>query len=309
MANIRSSVIDLVGKTPLVELSNYAKIKNLPVRLLAKVEFFNPTGSVKDRAALNIILEGERTGKLQPGAVIIEPTSGNTGIGIAAMAAVRGYRAIIVMPDSMSKERCMLMTAYGAELVLTPGAKGMQGALDEAERLRSTIPGAVIAGQFENPANPDAHYRTTGPELWQDTDGELDVFIAGIGTGGTLTGTGRYLKEQNPNVKIVGIEPAASPLITEGRAGKHGLQGIGANFIPENYDASVVDEILTVTEEEAFACARLLGKTEGLLTGITSGAALAAAEKLAQRPEYKDKTIVALLPDSGSRYLSSGLFE
>ena len=309
MAKIYASAAELVGNTPLAELQHYSKQRSIPARLLAKLEYFNPAGSVKDRVGLEMILDAEKRGVLTTDSVIIEPTSGNTGIGLASVAAARGYRTIIVMPDSMSKERCMLMTAYGAELVLTPGTLGMQGAIDEALRLKAELPNAMIAGQFENPANPRAHYKTTGPEIWRDTDGNVDVFVAGIGTGGTISGVGRYLKEQNPAVHIVGFEPASSPLLTEGRAGKHGLQGIGANFVPSILDRSVVDEILTITEEEAFSAARELGRTEGLLVGITSGGALAAAEKLARRPEFKGKTIVALLPDTGARYLSSGLFE
>ncbi len=309
MAKIYTSAAELVGNTPLAELSNYSKKRDIRARLLGKLEYFNPAGSVKDRVALEMIRDAEERGVLTEGSVIIEPTSGNTGIGLASVAAARGYRAIIVMPDSMSAERRMLMTAYGAELVLTPGALGMQGAIDEAERLRSELPNAIIAGQFDNPANPRAHYKTTGPEIWRDTDGRVDVFISGIGTGGTISGVGRYLKEQNPAVRIIGFEPVSSPLLTQGKAGKHGLQGIGANFVPSILDRSVVDEILTITEEEAFAAARELGRAEGLLVGITSGAALAAAEKLAIRPEYQGKTIVALLPDTGTRYLSSGLFE
>jgi len=309
MAKIYASAAELVGNTPLAEVSNYCKKRGISARLLVKLEYFNPAGSVKDRVGLEMLLDAERRGVLRDDSVIIEPTSGNTGIGLASVSAARGYRTIIVMPDSMSAERRMLMTAYGAELVLTPGALGMQGAMDEAERLRREIPNAMIAGQFENPANPMAHYRTTGPEIWRDTDGKVDAFVAGIGTGGTITGVGRYLKEQDSAVRIVGFEPASSPLLTEGRAGKHGLQGIGANFEPSIFDRSVVDEILTITEEEAFSAARELGRAEGLLVGITSGAALAAAEKLAMRPEYQGKTIVALLPDTGARYLSSGLFE
>ena len=308
MAKIYASAACLVGNTPLVEVSNYAKTKNLAARILVKVEYLNPAGSVKDRVALEMILDAEEKGILKPDSVIIEPTSGNTGIGLASVAAARGYGAVIVMPDSMSKERRLLMTAYGAKLVLTPGEKGMQGAIEEAERLKAQTPNAIIAGQFDNPANPAAHYKTTGPEIWRDTDGKLDAFVAGIGTGGTVTGTGRYLKEQNPAVKIIGAEPAFSPLLTEGKAGKHGLQGMGANFVPAVLDRSVLDEIMTVTEEEAYACARLLGKTEGLLVGISSGAALAAAEKLVQREEYRGKTIVVLLPDTGDRYLSTDLF-
>ncbi len=308
MAKIYHSVAELVGKTPLLSLDQYAKLRNIPATILTKLESFNPAGSVKDRVALQMVLDAEEQGILQTDSVIIEPTSGNTGIGLAAVATARGYKTVIVMPDSMSKERQLLMKAYGAELVLTPGKLGMQGALDKAEELQKTIPHAWIAGQFSNPSNPSAHYKTTGPELWQDTDGKLDVFVAGIGTGSTISGVSKYLKEQNPAICVVGVDPAASPLLTEGRFGPHGLQGIGANFVPENLDASLVDEILTITEDEAYACARALGRSEGILVGISAGAALAAAEKLANREEFRGKTICVLLPDTGDRYLSTTLF-
>ena len=309
MAKIYASASELVGRTPLVEVKNYAKQHGLEARILVKAECFNPAGSVKDRVALNMICDAEEKGLLKKGSVIIEPTSGNTGLGLAAVAAARGYKVIIVMPDSMSRERQLLMKAYGAELVLTEGAKGMQAALDKAEELAKQIPGSFIPGQFENPANPEAHYKTTGPEIWEDTDGKVDIFVAGVGTGGTVSGTGRFLKEKNPNVKVVAVEPAKSPLLSGGKAGSHNLQGIGANFVPKNFDASVCDEIMPMTEENAYTAARMLGKTEGLLVGITSGAALAAATELAKRPENKGKTIVALLPDTGDRYLSTVLFE
>ena len=308
MSRIYTSVTQLIGSTPLLRLSAVEKEYGLSCKLLAKLERFNPAGSVKDRVALAMIEDAKAKGILQEGSVIIEPTSGNTGIGLAAIAGVMGYRAIIVMPDSMSVERQKLMTAYGAELVLTPGTKGMQGAVEKAEELSAQIPNSWVAGQFENPANADAHYRTTGPEIWADTDGDVDIFVAGVGTGGTLSGTGRYLKERNPAVKIVAVEPASSPMLSQGRAGAHGLQGIGANFVPDNFDAAVADEILTVTEEEAYAAGRALARREGVLVGITSGAAVHAAAVLAARPENKGKVIVALLPDSGERYLSTPLF-
>ena len=276
--------------------------------VLAKLEYLNPAGSVKDRVALNMILDAEEKGLLRPGATIIEPTSGNTGIGLAAIATGRGYRVIIVMPDSMSMERRILMSAYGAELVLTEGAKGMQGAIEQAEALAAQIPGSFIPGQFDNPANTEAHIRTTGPEIWEDTDGKIDIFVAGVGTGGTLTGTGRYLKERSPAIRVIAVEPAGSPLLSKGLAGPHGLQGIGANFIPKILDTSVYDEIITVTEEEAYAAGRMLGKTEGILAGISSGAALHAAMIVAARPENEGKRIVVLLPDTGDRYLSTAMF-
>ena len=309
MANIYTSVDQLVGKTPLLELQNIEAAFGLNCRLLAKLECMNPAGSVKDRVALNMILDAEQKGLLQPGGLIIEPTSGNTGIGLCAIAASRGYKAMIVMPDSMSMERQLLMKAYGAQLVLTEGSKGMQGAIEKAEQLQKENPGSIIAGQFVNPANPAAHIATTGPEIWADTDGQVDIFVAGIGTGGTITGTGWYLKQQNPATRVVGMEPASSPLLTEGHAGPHGLQGIGANFVPEVLDQTVCDEILTVTEEQAYAAGRLLGAKEGVLAGISSGAALHAAIEVAKRPENTGKTIVVLLPDTGERYLSTPMFQ
>ena len=296
---------DVAVKNEWVEMPVVEK-KNVKKSLLAKLESFNPAGSAKDRVALSMICAAEEAGLLKEGSVIIEPTSGNTGIGLAAVAAARGYRTIIVMPDSMSVERQLLMTAYGAELVLTPGAEGMTGSIRKAEELAKEIPNSFIPNQFHNPANAKAHYDTTGPEIWRDTDGTVDIFVAGIGTGGTVTGVGRYLKEQNPNVKIVGVEPAASPLLTKGISGSHGLQGIGANFIPGVLDQSVLDQVLTATEEEAYAAGRLLGKTEGILAGISSGAALAAAIRLAK--ENTGKNIVVLLPDTGDRYLSTPMF-
>jgi len=308
MGKIYTAASQIVGKTPLLEVKNYAKHHDLHARILVKLECFNPAGSAKDRVALEMIRDAEENGVLKAGSVIIEPTSGNTGLGLAAMAAARGYRTIIVMPDTMSKERCLLMKAYGAELWLTDGSLGMAGAIEKANQLAKEIPDSFIAGQFENPANPAAHYKTTGPEIWEDTDGYVDIFVAGVGTGGTVSGTGKYLKEKNPKVKIVAVEPAASPLLTEGRVGKHNLQGIGANFVPKNLDRDILDEIITMTEEDAYTAARELGKQEGLVVGITSGAALAAATKLALRPENAGKTIVALLPDTGDRYLSTPLF-
>ena len=308
MSKIYASASELIGATPMVELCNIEKKDSLSVTLLAKAEGFNPGGSAKDRVALSMILDAEKSGILKPGGIIIEPTSGNTGIGLCSVAAARGYKCIIVMPDSMSMERRLLMTAFGGELVLTPGAEGMSGAIAKAEQLKQEIPGSIIAGQFVNPANPQAHYETTGPEIWDDTDGKVDIFVAGIGTGGTITGTGRYLKEHNPHVKIVGIEPADSPLLTEGRSGAHGIQGIGANFIPEILDQSVIDEVLTVTTGEAYAAGRRLGMEEGLLAGISGGAALHGALTLAKRPENAGKTIVVLLPDSGERYLTTAMY-
>ena len=306
MAHIYTSIDQLVGNTPLLELKNIEK--DLGVRILAKLEAFNPGGSVKDRVALAMINDAEEKGLLKPGGTIIEPTSGNTGIGLAAIGTARGYRVIIVMPDSMSMERRLLMKAYGAELVLTEGAKGMAGAIEKAEELKATIPGSIIAGQFDNPANPTAHRASTAPEIWDDTDGEIDIFVAGVGTGGTLTGIGSYLKEKNSNIQIIAVEPAASPLLSKGIAGSHGLQGIGANFVPKVLDTTVYDEIVTVTEEQAYSAGRQLGKQEGILAGISSGAALYAATELAKRPENKGKTIVVLLPDTGDRYLSTAMF-
>ncbi|MBR6781856.1 MAG: cysteine synthase A [Clostridia bacterium] len=306
---IYTSVDQLIGRTPLLELTNIEKEYSLPARLVAKVESFNPAGSVKDRVALCMILAAEAEGKLTPGATIIEPTSGNTGIGLCAVAAARGYKAVIVMPDTMSLERQMLMKAYGAELVLTNGAEGMTAAIAKANELAATIPNAIVAGQFENPANPAAHEATTGPEIWADTDGQVDIFVCGVGTGGTITGTGRYLKAQNPAVKVVGMEPAGSPVLSGGKAGAHGLQGIGAGFIPAVLDVDVMDEIVTVTEAKAYAAGRMLARKEGILTGISSGAALHAAILVASRPENTGKTVVVLLPDTGDRYLSTPLFQ
>lgn len=308
MAKIYRSIEELIGRTPLLELSNLAKKLELNATLLAKVEALNPGGSAKDRVAKRMVEDAEKAGILKAGATIIEPTSGNTGIGLAVMAAARGYRAIIVMPDSMSMERRLLMTAFGAELVLTEGAKGMTGAIEKAEELAKEIPNSFIPGQFDNPSNPAAHYETTGPEIWEDTEGKVDIFVAGIGTGGTITGTGRYLKEQNPDVKIIGVEPASSPLLTKGEAGPHGLQGIGANFVPSILDTEIYDEVITVTEEEAYEAGRSIARTEGLLAGISAGAALHAAVEVAKRPENAGKTIVVLLPDTGDRYLSTPMF-
>ena len=308
MSHIYTSVDQLIGHTPLLELTHIEKEYNLSARLVAKLESFNPAGSVKDRVALSMIETAEAEGKLTPGSVIIEPTSGNTGIGLCAVAAARGYRAVIVMPDTMSVERQMLMKAYGAELVLTDGAGGMAAAIAKADELAATIPGAIVAGQFINPANPAAHEATTGPEIWEDTDGQVDIFVCGVGTGGTITGTGRYLKAQKPDLKVIGMEPAGSPILSGGKAGPHGLQGIGAGFIPEVLNVSVMDEVVTVTEEEAYAAGRLLARKEGILAGISSGAALHAAIEVASRPENKGKTVVVLLPDTGDRYLSTPLF-
>ena len=304
-----SSLAEMIGKTPLLELNKFSRENDLSCPLLAKIEYFNPAGSVKDRVALNMIERYEREGILNSDSTIIEPTSGNTGIGLAAICAARGYKCIIVMPDSMSKERQMLMTAFGAELCLTDGKLGMKGAIDKAEELVKTVKGAILAGQFQNSANPDAHYKTTGPEIWQDTEGKVDILIATAGTGGTISGTGRYLKEKNPNLEIVAVEPASSPYLTEGWAGSHKIQGIGAGFIPETLDLSIIDQILTVTDDEAFDTTRRIAKSEGLLVGISSGAALAAALKVAKLEENHGKSIVVILPDTGERYLSSGLFE
>ena len=308
MSKIYTSVSQLVGRTPLLELKNIEAKLNLKAKILAKLEYFNPAGSVKDRIALAMIDEAERIGKLDKSSVIIEPTSGNTGVGLAAIAASRGYRVIIVMPDSMSIERRQLMTAYGAELVLTEGSKGMKGAVAKAEELAKEINNSFIAGQFVNPANPKAHYETTGPEIYEDTDGKVDIFIAGVGTGGTLTGTGEYLKSKIKNIKIIAVEPASSPVLSGGKAGPHKIQGIGANFIPEVLNTKIYDEIIKVENENAFETAKMLGRTEGVLAGISSGAALWAAIDTARRPESAGKTIVAILPDTGERYLSSGMF-
>lgn len=309
MAKIYKNIEELIGKTPLLELTHLEEIHNLDARVLAKVEFLNPGGSAKDRVAKKMVEDAEAKGILKAGATIIEPTSGNTGIGLAVMAAARGYRAIIVMPDSMSMERRLLMSAFGAELVLTEGAKGMAGAIAKAEELAKEIPGAFIPGQFDNPANPQAHYESTGPEIYEDTDGKVDIFVAGIGTGGTITGVCRYLREKNPDVQIIGVEPASSPLLTEGRAGSHGLQGIGANFVPSILDTKLYNEIIPVKEEEAYAAGRAVAQKEGLLVGISSGAAIHAALEVAKRPENKGKNIVVLLPDTGDRYLSTPMFQ
>ncbi len=308
MANIYTSVEELIGKTPLMALDNLAQALGLKARLLAKLERFNPGGSAKDRIALAMIDQAERSGALQSGGMVIEATSGNTGVGLAVVAARRGYQAVIVMPDSMSAERQQLMKAFGAQLVLTPGALGMAGAVEKAEQLHAENPGSIIAGQFENKANALAHYQTTGPEIWEDCGGEVDIFVAGVGTGGTITGTGRYLKEQNAAIEIVAVEPASSPLLSGGKAGSHGLQGIGANFIPGVLDREVYDLVMPVEDGAAFEAARLLAAKEGLLCGISSGAALSAAIALAQKEENAGKTVVCLLPDTGERYLSTGIF-
>lgn len=306
---IYKSVNELIGSTPLMELSNIEKKDLLGAKVLVKLECFNPAGSAKDRIALHMIEKAEARGVLKKGATVIEPTSGNTGIGIAAVCASRGYRAIMTMPETMSVERQKLLAAYGAEIVLTDGKKGMSGAVEKAKELNAEIENSFIPSQFDNPDNPETHYLTTGPELWEGADGKVDVFIAGIGTGGTVSGTGKYLKEKNPNVEIIGIEPADSPLITKGVAGGHKLQGIGANFIPENYDASVVDRVLTVTTEQAYSTAKRIAREDGILVGITSGAAAYIAIELAKKDEYKDKTIIAFLPDGGDRYMSTGIFD
>ena len=306
---VYTSVTQLMGKTPLLELTNIEKKDHLYARVLAKIEGCNPAGSAKDRVALNMILDAEEKGILTPGATIIEPTSGNTGIGLCAVAAARGYKCIIVMPDSMSMERRLLMSAFGGELVLTPGQEGMTGCIARAEELKKQIPGSIIAGQFTNPANPEAHYKTTGPEIWEDTEGNVDIFVAGIGTGGTITGTGRYLREKNPQVRIIGAEPEDSPLITRGISGPHGIQGIGANFIPEILDLTLVDEVVTVTTQESYTAGRRMGREEGILCGISSGCALHVALELAKKEENSGKTIVVLLPDSGERYLTTPMYQ
>ncbi|MBQ1389426.1 MAG: cysteine synthase A [Clostridia bacterium] len=305
---IYKTVLDLVGNTPLLELSNFEKNNSLEATVIAKVEFFNPAGSVKDRIAKAMLEDAEAKGNLRPGSVIIEPTSGNTGIGLAAAAAAKGYKVILTMPETMSIERRNLLKAYGAQVVLTDGSKGMKGAIAKAEELKEEIEGGFIPGQFVNPANPQAHIRTTGPEIWNDTDGKVDIFVAGVGTGGTLSGVGNYLKSQNPNVKIVAVEPASSPVLSTGKGGPHKIQGIGAGFVPDTLDTGVYDEIITIENEEAFEAGRELARSEGLLVGISSGAAVAAAKKLALRAENKGKVIVALLPDTGERYLSTSMF-
>ena len=308
MSKIYTSADQLIGKTPLLELSHIEKAEELKAKVLVKLEYFNPAGSVKDRIAKAMIDDAEATGALKPGSVIIEPTSGNTGIGLASVAAARGYRIIIVMPDTMSVERRQLMKAYGAELVLSEGAKGMKGAIAKADELAKEIPNSFIPGQFVNPANPKAHFETTGPEIWEDTDGAVDVFVAGVGTGGTLTGVGQYLKSKKPGVKVVAVEPKDSPVLSEGHAGSHKIQGIGAGFVPDVLDTKIYDEIIPVTNEDAFATGKRIGHAEGVLVGISSGAAVWAAIELAKRPENADKTIVTLLPDTGDRYLSTPLF-
>ena len=308
MANIYKGTLGLIGNTPLVEVTNIEKELGLEAKLLVKLEYFNPAGSVKDRVAKAMIEDAEEKGILKEGSVIIEPTSGNTGIGLASIAAAKGYRIILTMPETMSVERRNMLKAYGAELVLTEGAKGMKGAIAKAEELAKEIPNSFIPGQFVNPANPAAHRATTGPEIWNDTDGQVDIFVAGVGTGGTLTGVGEYLKSKNPNVKIVAMEPASSPVLSEGRSGAHKIQGLGAGFVPDVLNTTVYDEIITIENDDAFAGGKLLAKHEGVLVGISSGAALKAALQLAQRPENKGKTIVALLPDSGDRYYSTPLF-
>lgn len=308
MAKIYTSVEQLIGNTPLLQLTHIEQAEQVPARLLAKLEYLNPAGSAKDRVAKAMIDDAETKGLLKPDSVIIEPTSGNTGIGLAVIAAARGYRAIIVMPETMSMERRLLMKAYGAELVLTEGSKGMAGAIEKAEALSSEIPNSFIPGQFTNPANATAHRLTTGPEIWADTDGTVDIFVAGIGTGGTITGTGEYLKLQNPNVQVIAVEPASSPLLSKGIAGSHGLQGIGANFIPSVLNTEIYDEVVAVSDEDAYAMGRLIGRTEGILVGISAGAALWAAIQVAKRPENKGKNVVVLLPDTGDRYLSTPMF-
>ena len=309
MSKIYTSADQLIGGTPLLELSHIEKAEKLEAKLLAKLEYLNPAGSVKDRIAKAILDDAEASGKLKSDSVIIEPTSGNTGIGLASVAAARGYRIIIVMPETMSVERRQLMKAYGAELVLSDGAKGMKGAIAKAEEIAAQTPNSFIAGQFVNPANPKTHYETTGPEIWADTDGEVDIFVAGVGTGGTLTGTGKFLKERKPSVKVVAVEPASSPVLSKGSAGAHKIQGIGAGFVPEVLDTTVYDEVIPVADNDAFATGRLVGRSEGVLVGISSGAAVWAGIKLAKRPENKGKTIVVLLPDTGDRYLSTPLFQ
>lgn len=308
MGHIKKSAMELIGHTPLLELCNYEKKHGLEAHLVAKLEYLNPAGSVKDRAALYMILDAEESGRLKPGATIIEPTSGNTGIGLASIAAMKGYRTVLTMPETMSMERRQLLSAYGAEIVLTEGAKGMQGAIEKAEELQREIPGSVIMGQFENPANAKAHFNTTGPEIWEDLEGDVDVFVAGIGSGGTITGTGEYLKSRKSDVKIVAVEPSGSPFLSEGKKGPHGLQGIGAGFKPELLNDRIYDEIITVADEDAYQAGRDMAKTEGVLVGISSGAALWAAAQIAKRPEMKGKTVVVLLPDTGDRYLSTPLF-
>ena len=308
MSKIYKSLTELIGGTPLLELTQFEKDYQLEATMLSKLEYFNPAGSVKDRVAKSILDDAEQSGKLKPGGTIIEPTSGNTGIGLAAVAAARGYKLIITMPETMSVERRMLMKAYGAELVLTDGKKGMSGAIEKADELHREIPGSLIAGQFTNPANPKAHFETTGPEIYEDTDGKVDIFVAGVGTGGTVSGVGKYLKSKNPDVKVVAVEPATSPVLTKGKSGAHGIQGIGAGFVPDTLDTSVYDEVIAVEDADAYKFSRAVTASDGLLVGISAGAALCAGVQLARRPENKGKTIVVLLPDSGERYLSTPLF-
>ena len=305
---VYKAISDLIGNTPLVELTHIEEKEGLDSRVVAKVEFFNPAGSVKDRIAKKMIEDAEKKGVIKPGATLIEPTSGNTGIGIASVAAAKGYKAIMTMPETMSVERRNLLKAYGAKVVLTDGKAGMKGAIAKAKELAATIPNSFIPSQFENPSNPQAHYESTGPEIWKDTEGKVDIFVAGVGTGGTVSGTGKYLKDQNPNVKVVAVEPATSPVLSEGHAGPHGIQGIGAGFVPNTLDTSVYDEVFTVTNEQAYETARLIAHNEGMLVGISSGAATYAAIQIAKRPENKGKTIVVLLPDTGERYLSTPMF-
>ena len=305
---VYKAISDLIGNTPLVELTHIEEKEGLDSRVVAKVEFFNPAGSVKDRIAKKMIEDAEKAGKIKPGATLIEPTSGNTGIGIASVAAAKGYKAIMTMPETMSVERRNLLKAYGAKVVLTDGKTGMKGAIAKAKELAATIPNSFIPSQFENPSNPQAHYESTGPEIWKDTEGKVDIFVAGVGTGGTVSGTGKYLKDQNPNVKVVAVEPATSPVLSQGHAGPHGIQGIGAGFVPNTLDTSVYDEVFTVTNEQAYETGRLIAHNEGMLVGISSGAATYAAIQIAKRPENKGKTIVVLLPDTGERYLSTPMF-
>ena len=309
MGRVYGSITELIGGTPLLEVKNFTRENGLEARVLAKLEYFNPAGSVKDRIAMAMIEDAEKSGKLKNGSVIIEPTSGNTGIGLAAIAAAKGYRIILTMPETMSVERRNLLKAYGAELVLTEGAKGMKGAIAKAQELAAETEGAFIPGQFENPANPKAHLETTGPEIWEDSDGNVDIFVAGVGTGGTVSGIGEYLKSKNPEVKVVAVEPASSPVLSEGKAGPHKIQGIGAGFVPDTLNTKISDEVITVSNEDAFATGRSFAKAEGVLVGISSGAALQAAKELAKRPENQGKTIVALLPDTGDRYLSTPLYQ
>lgn len=306
---IYNDLTELIGNTPMMRLDALAKSEGAKANIIAKLEYFNPAGSVKDRVAFNMITEAEKSGKLKPGATIIEPTSGNTGIGLAAVGAARGYKVILTMPETMSVERRNLVKAFGAEVVLTDGSKGMSGAIEKANELKKRIYGAIIAGQFENPANPQAHYETTGPEIWRNTEGKIDVFVAGIGTGGTVSGVGKYLKEQNPDIKIIGVEPASSPVLTQGHGGAHKIQGIGAGFVPETLNRDVIDEVITCTDKAAYETGNKIAKAHGILVGISSGAAVWAAIEISKRPEFSSKNIVALLPDTGDRYLSTGMFD